>query len=125
MFRTLLEDCDGSMTIQDHPATQDLTISVDRSKISSHGRPALSALLMRLHIFRCTADIQGCRQFYERLTEVHEPYSTWRKIVLARKPPIRIFVQPNTFVEDGEVVLKEYPATYEGMIQSWAERSTT
>lgn len=43
--------------------------------------------------------------------------------MLAAKPAKELFVQPNTFVtDDGEVVLKEYEPTVDGMIQSWAER---
>jgi dipeptidyl-peptidase-3 len=34
----------------------------------------------------------------------------------------QVFVQPNTFIHDGEVFLKEYEPTVDGMIQSWAER---
>ena len=37
--------------------------------------------------------------------------------------PRKIFVQPNTFVENGEVVLKEYPTTPEGVIESCIERN--
>lgn len=36
--------------------------------------------------------------------------------------PRKVFVQPNTFVENGEVVLKEYPSTPEGVIASFIER---
>ncbi len=37
--------------------------------------------------------------------------------------PRKVFVQANTFVENGTAVLKEYEATAEGMIQSFAERT--
>lgn len=36
--------------------------------------------------------------------------------------PRKIFVQPNTFVVDGEVKLKEYPLTNAGVIESFIER---
>lgn len=36
--------------------------------------------------------------------------------------PRKIFVQPNTFVVDGKVQLKEYPLTGAGVIQSFIER---
>ena len=97
MFRTLLETCDDFMTIQPDPASSELTAHIDRLKIATHGKPAIGQLALKLHIFRCTADVDDCRKFYEALT--------------------------NIFLEDGEAVLKEYPETVEGMIQSWAERS--
>lgn len=36
--------------------------------------------------------------------------------------PRKIFVQPNTFIENDEVVLKEYPLTIPGVIESFIER---
>lgn len=46
----------------------------------------------------------------------------YRDVVLAKKQPRKVFVQPNTFVVDGKVELKEYPLTNEGVIQSFIER---
>jgi len=41
----------------------------------------------------------------------------------AKKLPRKIFVQPNTLVNgQGEVELKEYPVTVEGVIESFVER---
>jgi dipeptidyl-peptidase-3 len=42
--------------------------------------------------------------------------------MLAKQTARQVFVQPNTFISSGEVFLKEYEPTVEGMIQSWAER---
>ena len=42
--------------------------------------------------------------------------------MLTRQPAKQVFVQPNTMIKHGHVVMKEYDATVEGMIQSWAER---
>ena len=44
-------------------------------------------------------------------------------ICTAKKLPRKIFVQPNTMVnEQEEVELKEYPVTVEGVIESFVER---
>lgn len=53
-----------------------------------------------------------------------------RPLVLKKKVPRKVFVQANTVLVEDEggksggpkVVLKEYDATREGMIQSFAER---
>ena len=37
--------------------------------------------------------------------------------------PRKLFVQPNTILVDGKVVLKEYPPTPYGVIQSFVERN--
>lgn len=79
-------------------------------------------MLLRLHIYRCTADVESCREYYEELSRVDGDYLAWRSIVLARQEPKWVFVQPNTFLVDNDVILKEYEANSEGVIQSWAER---
>lgn len=123
MFRYLLAAGDGFMTIEHDGSSQTLTVRVDQAKISTHGKPAIGDLLLRLHIYRCTADVKACRVFYENLTEPNESFLEWRKIMLANQEPKQIFVQANTFLqEDGQVVLKEYETTFEGVIRSWAER---
>lgn len=122
MFRTLLETCDDFISIAADPKTGELAVHLDRSKIATHARPAIGLLALKLHIFRCTADVEGCREFYENLTTVTPQYLAWRSIVVSKKPPPRVFVQPNTFLTENDVVLKEYPTSPAGMIQSWAER---
>ena len=101
----------------------DLTIRVDRAKIISHGRPAIEDYLQKLHVYKCTADLEAGKELYERMTHVDEFYaSSVRPEVLRRKTPRKVFVQANTIEENGKVVLKEYAPTLEGLIQSFAER---
>lgn len=111
------------MKVEYDPSQERLILRVERSKILSHGKPALGRMLLKLHMFRCTADVQACRSYYEELSKVDGEYLEWRKIVLAKSEPKWVFSQANTFVNGDEVVLKEYPPTPEGVIQSWAERA--
>ena len=123
MLRVLLDAGDSFLTVTHDASTNNLIVHIDRSKIQSHGKPAIGKLLLYLHIYRCTADIVACREYFEELTKVDGIFIEWRKIVIANKRPRQILVQANTFLrEDGTVALKEYDATMEGMIESWAER---
>ena len=123
MLRRLLDAGGDLLTIGQDPAMKSLTIKLDREKIVSHGKPAIGDLLLHLHMFRCTADVSACRDYFEALTRVDGVFEEWRKIVVAQKRPRQILVQANTFIgDDGKVRLKEYPSTVEGMIESWAER---
>ena len=103
----------------------DLTIHVDRGKILTVGRPAVERYLQKLHIYKCTADLEAGREMYESITSVDEFWGTKvREEVLRRKTARKVFVQANTFErEDGTIELKEYEATLEGMVQSFAERN--
>ena len=122
MLRCLLADGNGFMTIDCNSAENQITVHVDRSRILSDGKPALGRMLLRLQMYRSTADVKSCRDYYEDLSRVDGPYLEWRRIVLAKKLPRWVFVQPNTFLEGEKVVLKNYEPTPQGVIQSWAER---
>ena len=122
MLKCLLRDGGGVVTVAHNKSEQKLTVQVDRSKVLSHGKPALGKMLLHLHMFRCTADADGCRTYYEDLSKVDGEYVDWRETVLANKPPPLIFVHANTFLEDDKVLLKEYEPTVEGIIESWADR---
>lgn len=109
----------------------------------THGREAAGKLLVELQVRKSTADGPGARQFY---TELTTPFPGWegevrdlalrKKLVRHRLPPVygfiskyvihfqprKVFCQPNTLIVNGEVVLKEYPLTPIGVIESFIER---
>ena len=123
MLKCLLRDGNESMQIHCDPETDRLIVSVDSSRIHIDGKAALGGMLLRLHMYRCTADVESCRRYYEDLSKVEGQYLEWRRIVLAKKQPKWVFVQANTFLEGEDVLLKEYDATPEGVVQSWADRN--
>ncbi|PGH08246.1 hypothetical protein AJ79_06032 [Helicocarpus griseus UAMH5409] len=101
----------------------DLEIHLDRSKILTHGRPAVEKYLQKLHVYKSTADYEAGKALYDDVTHVNEWWgSKVRPVVLQKKIPRKVFVQANTVLEGDMVVLKEYEPTLEGMIQSYAER---
>lgn len=122
MLKCLLRNGNRSMQIDCNEAENSLKVRVDRSRIQSEGKASLGQMLLRLHMYRCTADVESCREYFEDLSKVDGQYLTWRRIVLSKKQPKWVFVQANTFLEGEEVVLREYEATPEGVIQSWADR---
>lgn len=122
MLQCLLVDGGGVIAITHDKETQNLTVRVDRSKIVTHGKPALGRMLLRLHMYRCTADVEGCRAYYEALSKVDDHHIEWRQAVLANKPPPLVFVHANTFLDGDNIILKEYNPTIEGVIESWADR---
>ncbi|KAA6411032.1 MAG: dipeptidyl-peptidase III [Lasallia pustulata] len=125
ILRTFLNAGDDFTTLEyTQKDLSDLHIRLDRSKIISHGRPAVEQYLQKLHVYKCTADLEAGRTLYEEMTHVDDWWGKdVRAEVLRRKTPRKVFVQANTFLDDGgKVQLKEYEPTLEGMIQSFAER---
>lgn len=106
------------------PNLSDLTISLNRAQITTLGRAAVRDYLQKLGVYKATADVEAGSALYSDMTHVDEWWGTKvRDEVLRRKTPRKVFVQANTVLEGEAPVLKEYAATPEGMIQSYAERT--
>ncbi|KAL4893275.1 peptidase family M49-domain-containing protein [Aspergillus ambiguus] len=122
IFRHLLRDTNGLYTVTCDPTAMSLTVHVDRRMIIKEGKPSLGRMLLRLHIYRCTADNISCRHFYEDLSLIDDDAMIWREIVISKKDPPLVFCHANTFIRNDGIILKEYEPTSRGVIQSWAER---
>ena len=70
MLKCLLMDGNGFMTIDCESSSDQLTVRVDRSRIITDGKKVLGRMLLELHMYRCTADVRSCREYYEALSTV-------------------------------------------------------
>ncbi|KAL3470261.1 peptidase family M49-domain-containing protein [Aspergillus californicus] len=122
IFKYLLQSGSGVIRVTHEPTTPTLTVHIDRTKSYSHGKPALADYFCRLHIWRCTADVTACEEYYEPLCAVEGVHEEWRQIVCFKPRPRWKFVQPNTVVRGDDVQVKLYEATNEKIIKSWVER---
>ncbi|KAJ8059299.1 hypothetical protein OCU04_012263 [Sclerotinia nivalis] len=125
ILKHLLQDGNGVIQVIHNATTSNLTVRIDRNKILSDGKPALGRYLCCLHIWRCTADVSSCKEFYESMCAVDGMYPEWRQIVCSKPRPRWKFVQPNTFIkgDDDDVEVKVYEESNEGVIQSWVDRA--
>ncbi|KAI8139800.1 peptidase family M49-domain-containing protein [Fennellomyces sp. T-0311] len=121
IFNVLLKAGQGFVSIE---KTDDdsVEIKMDRSKIRSVGAPAVADFLQKLQVYKATADEEAGTQFYLEATSVPEDWNSLRDIVLRSKQPRKVFVQGNTFIENDQIVLREYEPSAVGMIQSMVER---
>ena len=82
--------------------------------------------MQKLHIYKSTADVEAGSTFFNHMSSVGMEYwgTKVRSVVLDKKQPRKVFVQANTYLDEGtgKVTIKHYDATPEGMIQSWADR---
>ena len=123
MLKCLLLHGKGCVRIDHDAEKARLTVRVDRQRIISDGKPTMEQMLLRLHMYRVTADIDACRPYYESLSAVEAEHLAWRKTLMARNMPRLNYVHANTFLDGDDVRLKEYEASPAGIIQSWFERA--
>ena len=71
-------------------------------------------------------DVVEGSKFFSEMSGVGLDYwgTKVRDVVIKNKQPRKVFVQANTHLDEatGTVSIKEYEATLEGMVQSWADR---
>ncbi|KAF2105431.1 dipeptidyl peptidase III [Lophiotrema nucula] len=114
---------EGFVTLEKDLEAKKLKVSLDASKIITHGRKAVEAFLLELHMWRCTGDLQSATDRYEKLTSVNDEWIQIRDTVVAQPSKPWAYIQGNTFIKgDNDVELREYEQSPAGVIQSWAER---
>lgn len=101
-----------------------ITVKLDRTWAYMTGMYALYALAFDVHIWICMGAVKNLQETYDSLTTVLGYTERLRQIVCEWPNPQWKLVQPNTFLtDDGDVELRTYEVSNEGIIQSWAERN--
>ena len=99
-------------------------LKMDRSKIESIGKPAVDQFLLRIQVYKATANFEAASEMYNKYTNVNERFQELRNEVIARRKPRKMFVQPNLLYSEEKktIVLEEYAPTAMGIIQSFMAR---
>ena len=99
-------------------------LKMDRSKIESIGKPAVDQFLLRIQVYKATANFEAASEMYNKYTNVNERFQELRNEVIARRKPRKMFVQPNLLYSEEKktIVLEEYAPTSMGIIQSFMAR---
>jgi dipeptidyl-peptidase-3 len=102
----------------------DILVSLDRSLIETRGKPVIRDFLTKLQVFRSTGDFEAASSLYGRYSAVGEEggWLEMREVVLARKLPRRMLLQPLTQLSDGgSASLKQFEVSVEGLVQQYVE----
>lgn len=127
ILRVLMEAGEGLVKIARKVGSDgkpDIEIQLDRSKIHTVGREAIGRFLMKLQVHKSTANLAEGGAMFESYSAVDDEMLQLRAIVMDRKEPRRLLLQPNLVVEEegGAVSLRGYPSTAAGMVQSYLDR---
>ena len=124
ILQVLLEIGEGFVSIERRDPGG-LRITLDRTKIESHGKPAIGLFLQKLQIFKSTANYKAGKELYDKYSSVSEEFIAFRELVLEYKKPRRIMVQPHlTMAKEGASITLNDSFTLDagGMIESFQQR---
>ena len=99
-------------------------MKVDRSKLRTTAFQAMSDFLRKLHIYKCMGDFATAEKFFNHYSEVDETMLKVRQMVIDNRFPRRLELQPNLLLDvaTSNLVYKDYPDSFEGVIRSHVER---
>jgi len=125
ILRVLLEAGQGLVTVVDKEGADgnpDVEVVLDRSLISTVGKEAIGNFLLKLQTFKSLGDFAAGSTMFKAYSEVPDEMTAVRAIVMARKEPRKLLVQPNVKLEGEEVVLQTFENTPAGMVASFVAR---
>jgi dipeptidyl-peptidase-3 len=79
-----------------------ISVTIDRSKILTVGLPALKKFLIKLNVYKATADLENATNMYGKYSEVNDFFLSLRDIVLANKSERGLEVKGNIRHEAGK-----------------------
>lgn len=123
IMKTFLKYCseDEFLTLK-KDSKGELYIKLRKDLIETAGHECVKDYLHHLHVYKCSADVEGGTQYYVDRSTVTPDLSQYRDLVISKRLPRRQFIQANTILEGDKVELKEYEETPLGMIESFIER---
>lgn len=119
------------LTINYDEEKKDLSIELNkylnynfRDMILIYGQELVNRILVPLHIWRCTGDVQSARPFIEKYSSVNEYFLKIRKVIIEHQIPRRLELFNNLVLDINSmnVSLQKYPDTLEGIINSFVDR---
>lgn len=126
ILRVLMEAGQGLLSLRKTDGADgqpDIELTMERCMIPTVGKEAIGNFLLRLQVFKSLGDFAGGSAMYEGYSSVPPEMIAFRDIVMARKEPRKMLVQPHMEV-DGEGVfqLRAFEASPIGMIESFVAR---
>lgn len=118
--------------------------AIDTEQILTTGKNAMGNFLLKMNVFKATADFKRASEMYEKYSEVNDFFLNLRDIVIANKKPVRVELQgyvvkdyennnanglkylrfKDNFEGVIEAFTKKFPKVDNAMIDLWNEQQT-
>jgi len=125
IMRVMLEAGAGFVELKTKTAedgSPDIEVRMNRSLITTVGKQAVGDFMLKLQVHKSLGDLAQGSAMYEGYSKVPDDMLELRKIVMARKEPRKLLVQPVLCKEGDDIKLKTFDATPTGMIEAFAAR---
>lgn len=125
ILRVLLEAGGGLVTLNKTIGADgkpDVECQLHRALIPTVGKTAIGQFLLKLQIFKSLGDFDAGSTMFKKYSEVPPEMVELRSIVMARKEPRKILVQPHMQFKDGKIELMTFDNSSAGMIESFKAR---
>ncbi|EGR33365.1 hypothetical protein IMG5_055080 [Ichthyophthirius multifiliis] len=128
ILQVLLEGGNGFVTVEkcQHPENKEkdwIKVHMDRTQIRTTGLESMKKFLLKLQVYKSTADFAEAKKMFDNYSQVNEKFLEIRKIIIDNKKPRRLEVQGNLLMDySGKLNYKIYEENFDGVIQSYIER---
>ena len=94
-------------------------INLNKDKILNEGVNVLTTFMRKIQEYKSKADIKNAKKIFYKYSEMNENILKIREILQKNKKPKSIFVQPNFYLKNNKVNLREFDISSEGIIESF------
>mmetsp|Transcript_39801 Transcript_39801/g.58144 ORF Transcript_39801/g.58144 Transcript_39801/m.58144 type:complete len:457 (-) Transcript_39801:64-1434(-) len=122
ILRVLLEAAQGLVKLELINNDTDVLVHLERDLIPTVGKKAIGDFLEKLQVYKSMGDFENASQMFASYSEVPEDMLKLRAIVMARKEPRKLLVQPHMSMTENGCQITEYAESPEGMIESFVAR---
>ena len=101
-------------------------IQINKYAILIYGKELLSKIMIKIHIWKCTGDVENASNFINNYSQLDEKFLKIKKIVEKNNTTVTLFLFHNLIKdEDGNISYKEYKENLLGIIESNLDRFGT
>ena len=103
-----------------------MKIQINKYAILIYGKQLLSKIMVKIHIWKCTGDVENASKFINSYSEIDDRFLKIKQIIAKKSRTISLFLFHNLIMdENGTVNYKEYKDSLEGIIESNIDRFGT